>query len=33
MAETMKAEDWDKGAGIRVVERPASYGAGDTGLG
>lgn len=33
MAETMKAEDWDKGAGIRVVERPAAYGSGDSGLG
>lgn len=33
MAETMKAEDWDKGAGIRVVERPAAYGSGDAGLG
>jgi hypothetical protein len=29
MAETMNTEEWDKGAGIRVVERPASYGAGD----
>lgn len=33
MAETMKTEDWDKGAGIRVVERSASNGAGDSGLG
>lgn len=33
MAETMKAEEWDKGAGIRVVERSASNGTGDAGLG
>lgn len=33
MAETMKAEEWERGAGIRVVERPASNGAGDAGLG
>lgn len=33
MAETLKTEEWDKKAGIRVVERPATYGSGDTGLG
>lgn len=28
MAETQSAEEWDKSAGIRVVERPMNYGAG-----
>jgi ATP-dependent Clp endopeptidase proteolytic subunit ClpP len=27
MAETLKTEEWDQRAGIRVVERPATYGA------
>eukprot|EP00249_Psilotum_nudum_P013780 c24508_g1_i1 orf=55-1065(+) len=33
MAETLSAEEWDKRAGIRVVERPMTYGATGAGLG
>eukprot|EP01018_Ginkgo_biloba_P035579 Gb_12676 [translate_table: standard] len=33
MGEAPSPEDWDKRAGIKVVERPATYGAGNSGLG
>jgi hypothetical protein len=33
MAETLSPEEWDKGAGIRVMERPIGYGAESAGLG
>ncbi|KAJ7538577.1 hypothetical protein O6H91_11G055200 [Diphasiastrum complanatum] len=33
MSETLTPEQWDKKAGIRVLERPMTYGAGNSGLG
>lgn len=33
MADTLSGEEWDKKAGIRVMERPVTYGSGNTGLG
>ena len=34
MSETLSPEQWDKGAGIRVMERPMPYGVnGSSGLG
>lgn len=33
MAETLSSEQWDKKAGIRVMEKPMNYGAGDSSLG
>lgn len=33
MAETLSTDAWDKRAGIRVMERPMTYGANDVGLG
>lgn len=33
MAETLSTDAWDKRAGIRVMERPMTYGANEAGLG
>lgn len=33
MSETLKAEEWDKRAGIRAIERPMNYGPTDAASG